>query len=905
MLLPTGVLADDTPCFDCHGEKELGRDGGKPGDLYVDKDLYGQTVHKDVGCSDCHQDAVLTDGEHPKDLKDVACGDCHDKEAGIYVASTHGKRLAAGDKLAPRCSDCHGKHDIFPPGDRRSKNYRMNIPSVCGFCHAEGHSVSVQRQLGEKGVVEAYRESIHFEGVFKRGLLGAAVCSDCHGAHDVLPHEDPASRINHEQIAKTCTGCHAEIEKVHVKIIGQERWEKAPGEIPACIDCHSPHRIRRVQYAESFSDDQCMKCHGAEDLKAADGRSMLVDRQEVHDSAHTKVTCAMCHSNLVRAESRPCEHVGKVECSKCHEGQAVQHAQSTHGKLRSQGNPDAPGCKTCHGTHGVQPGDKADSPIAVRNIPSLCARCHRKGEVAAVMRHGEIDAITQSYTESIHGKGLLESGLLVTAVCTSCHTAHRELPKSDPTSSVSPKNVARTCGQCHAGVFEEFGTSIHSPTVNDTDQRLPACNDCHSSHTITRVDSSDFRTAILDRCGTCHKELTEAYFETYHGKASRLGGKAVAECGDCHTAHHILSPDDPKSSLSRDNIVATCGKCHEGSHRQFAGYLTHATHKDRTKYPVLYYSFWFMTALLLGTLAFFTLHTLLWLPRSFKLALERRKRPHVKDEPYVKRFRPYHRALHVIVIISFFGLALTGMSLKFSYAEWAQTLARFLGGQESAASIHRFCAILTFIYFALHVLFLVRNKLERGLSWRAFLFHPESMFPNLRDLKEFGQTIRWFLGRGPRPDYGRFTYWEKFDYFAVFWGVAVIGLTGLVLWFPEAFTRLLPGWMVNVASIVHGDEALLAAGFIFTVHFFNTHFRPERFPMDPVIFTGCVPLSEFKEERPREYRQAVESGTLESMYVASPSDAFVFWWRAFGLSMLAIGLTLIAAIVYAMYVAYR
>ena len=112
------------------------------------------------------------------------------------------------------------------------------------------------------------------------------------------------------------------------------------------------------------------------------------------------------------------------------------------------------------------------------------------------------------------------------------------------------------------------------------------------------------------------------------------------------------------------------------------------------------------------------------------------------------------------------------------------------------------------------------------------------MVPTWRDVREFSATMTWFFGRGPRPRYGRWTYWEKFDYFAVFWGVMIIGSSGLLLWFPEFFTHVLPGWTINVATIIHSEEALLAAGFIFTIHFFNGHLRPEKFPMDPVVFTG-------------------------------------------------------------------
>ncbi|MFH1530845.1 MAG: cytochrome c3 family protein [Pseudomonadota bacterium] len=904
---PAGVTADNAPCFECHEDKDLVRETNGEGSVFIDGKIFGASVHTDVDCTDCHQDAELVDDEHKPDLGPVNCAECHEKQAKLFGGSTHGKALAAGDPLAPNCASCHGKHDIFLPQDRRSKTYRLNIPKVCSKCHAEGHVVAKARDLGEDHPVETYSMSIHYRGVFKRGLVGAAVCSDCHGSHDVLPHEDPASRINHENIAKTCTQCHVEIEQVHVKVIKDSLWEEAPGQIPACIDCHSPHKVRKVKYNLSMADDDCLACHGRKDLdlKAADGRSLLVDRTQLHDSAHTKVTCAMCHSNVSRFDDPPCRHTGKVTCATCHAAQEIAHSEGIHGQLEAQGNEKAPGCKTCHGAHGILPRSLATSPTNVRNIPTLCARCHQAGMAAALLRHGETDTIVDSYEDSIHGRGLEESGLLVTAVCTNCHTAHRPLPKIDPKSTVHKDHVASTCAACHAGIYEDFQSSVHSQTVTDTEKTLPVCSDCHSSHQISRVDGANFRTVITDRCGTCHLELTEAYFETYHGKASLLGGSRVAKCSDCHSAHHILPPDNPASTLHRDHIVATCGACHEGSHRRFAGYLTHATHKDPKKWPILYYTFWFMTLLLTGTLIFFTLHTLLWLPRSFKLMLERRRRPHDPNEVYIRRFQPYHRVTHIMVILSFFSLAITGMMLKFSYTGWAQALSRLFGGFEAAGTIHRLGAVVTFLYFCMHLTFLWKNKQRRGLSWFKLIFHSESMFPNFRDIKEFGQTLRWFVGRGPRPDYGRFTYWEKFDYMAVFWGVSVIGLTGLFLWFPEFFTHFMPGWMINVATIIHSDEALLAAGFIFTVHFFNTHFRPERFPMDPVIFTGAITLSEFKEERPREYRQAVESGSLESMVVERPAEGLVRGATIFGMSMLLLGLTLIGLILYAMFIAYR
>jgi hypothetical protein len=110
---------------------------------------------------------------------------------------------------------------------------------------------------------------------------------------------------------------------------------------------------------------------------------------------------------------------------------------------------------------------------------------------------------------------------------------------------------------------------------------------------------------------------------------------------------------------------------------------------------------------------------------------------------------------------------------------------------------------------------------------------------------------------------------------------------------------------VNVATTIHSDEALLAVSFIFVVHFFNTHFRPEKFPIDTVIFTGGMPLEEFKQDRPREYQQAVERGELEALLMPAPQPIMARFWRRFGFTALGIGISLILLIIYAMIFAYR
>ena len=273
---------------------------------------------------------------------------------------------------------------------------------------------------------------------------------------------------------------------------------------------------------------------------------------------------------------------------------------------------------------------------------------------------------------------------------------------------------------------------------------------------------------------------------------------------------------------------------------------------------------------------------------------------------YYERFDAYSRFLHLLIITSFISLAITGMIIKFSGVGIFQFLSEMLGGYAVTGFIHRAAAIVTFIYFGLHIFYLLRKKKQKKFSFTYFFQGENSLVPNKRDLQELIQTTKWFVGKAPRPEYGRWTYWEKFDYWAVFWGVAVIGFSGLLLWFPEFFTSLgMPGWLINVATIIHSDEALLAVGFIFTYHFFNTHFRPDKFPIDTVIFTGKVHIDELKEDRPREYEQIMQNEELLKKFGEAPPELLVKVARIFGFTALAIGISLVLLIIYSMIFLYQ
>ncbi len=263
---------------------------------------------------------------------------------------------------------------------------------------------------------------------------------------------------------------------------------------------------------------------------------------------------------------------------------------------------------------------------------------------------------------------------------------------------------------------------------------------------------------------------------------------------------------------------------------------------------------------------------------------------------YLVRFDPFDRFLHVLLMVTFLGLSLTGLPLLFAEHDWAARLARAVGGYRMAATLHRTFAAGLILCFVLHLGRIVGRLLRR--DW-GVLWGPHSMVPQPRDFRDFFGHVRWFVGLGPRPRFDRFTYWEKFDYWAVFWGMAIIGGSGLVLWFPRLFARVLPGRLFNVALLVHGEEALLAVGFIFTVHFFNGHLRPERFPMDTVIFTGVLPEEEVRLERPSEYERLVATGELERLAAEPPTRQQQTRSRIVGTVAVLLGLVLVGFTIYA------
>jgi cytochrome b subunit of formate dehydrogenase len=276
---------------------------------------------------------------------------------------------------------------------------------------------------------------------------------------------------------------------------------------------------------------------------------------------------------------------------------------------------------------------------------------------------------------------------------------------------------------------------------------------------------------------------------------------------------------------------------------------------------------------------------------DLELAPDNAATPGPAPTRYVVRFTRAQRYMHAVLFTTFLGLAATGLPMRFSESFWARRFASAVGGFGAIIFFHKLCAVVLTITFLIHLKDIFTRAFvnrEKGVFWGS-----NSMVANWKDVKDLFGHLRWFVGLGPRPHFDRYAYWEKFDYWAVFWGMIVIGFSGYAMWFAPFFARFLPGWALNAVLVIHSDEGLLAILFIFSIHFVNTHLRPDSFPMDMVIFTGVESEEELKHKRPDEYARLVRNGKLESRIGPEPATWLLNFTRVVGTIAILIGLTLL------------
>ncbi|RZI44739.1 cytochrome C [Herbaspirillum sp. HC18] len=611
----------------------------------------------------------------------------------------------------------------------------------------------------------------------------------------------------------------------------------------------------------------CLGCHdGSKKLEAKDGKTAMhpVDPSGFGKSVHSTMNCVACHTEITdsKAQHEIAPNAKKPDCIQCHE---ALWEETKKQKLTKE---------------------KARLGVVVQNI--------------------------DAYRKSFHARLNKEDKTRVYATCNDCHNVHTfDVPPAGTSARAHWRlTTPKVCGEtCHTDQLEEYQESVHGKKVAEGSLKAAVCSDCHTAHAVAGTSAHPTKLAITQSCGNCHEDNYETYKETYHGQIMTLGYAYTGKCFDCHGSHDIKEVKDPESKVHPDNRLKTCRQCHtprKGLPEATPGFVTfepHGTINDFRRFPEIWLSAKFMLGLLVGTFAFFWTHTLLWFYREYKERKEGKLRPHVMVEAlppearnkHYRRFPLGWRILHLLFALSLMTLTLTGMPLFFPDSIWAPIVINTFGGPQIAGTVHRTAATVFGTIFFIHLFYVLYKILS---DWKGFkIFGPYSMIPNWQDMKDIIAMFKWFLGKGPRPVFERWTYWEKFDYWAPFWGVAIIGISGLMMWFPHITASYLPGWVFNVAMIFHGEEAILAVVFLFTVHFFNNHFRPDKFPLDIVMFTGTFTLEEFRHEHRKEYERLVKTGELQKYLVDAPSRPMRIGSTILGFTLIIFGLTLLTLVV--------
>lgn len=609
--------------------------------------------------------------------------------------------------------------------------------------------------------------------------------------------------------------------------------------------------------AEKFENATCLGCHGQAGfaMPGPDGhmRPMHVAKGKFGKSVHGKRLCVDCHTDITE----------------------IPHKEGVDHKVS---------CVSCH--------------------KKLWEQAKDEGKAKENERLGVVITQIEHYMKSVHARPSDADQSHTNATCYDCHQAHYVYPKGSDERKEWRLNIPNTCGKCHAKQREEYATSVHGKEVLENKNAFAAiCSDCHTTHDVASPSDDSTRLVIFKNCGNCHEDNLKTYLGTYHGQVSTLGYAYTAKCFDCHGSHTIQRVDDSKSMVHPDNRLNTCKQCHMGATQGFVTFEPHGNTHDFDRYPAMWVTSKFMIALLIGVFSFFWAHSALWFFREYQDRKQGKNIPHVLTAEmelvgkgkYYQRFGPIWRLAHLCFAISVMTLVLTGMSAFYAETGWAQSIMAGLGGPRNAAILHRIAAAVMLGIFFLHLIYVAffLSKNWRNFDW----FGPRSLVPNLKDLQDAIGMFKWFFGLGPRPELDRWAYWEKFDYWAVFWGMGIIGGSGLMLSLPNITGAVLPGWVFNVATIIHGEEAFLAAVFLFTVHFFNNHLRPDKFPPpDVVMFTGAVSLTEFKHEHGMEYKRLVQSGEIKKYLVDAPSRPMTRASKILGIVLLCCGFILLALV---------
>jgi formate dehydrogenase gamma subunit len=647
--------------------------------------------------------------------------------------------------------------------------------------------------------------------------------------------------------AEECLTCHmpgsglTDAKGKDLTVRGDVVKRSVHGDI-SCVGCHAG-AVKEGHNAKTATAS-CLSCH-------PDAATALTS--SVHAAlggAHSSASCISCHGG--HSVANP-QQRGTALCATCHQVAVQQFAASVHGREGRRGNGDAPKCNDCHGpAHTTLAASDPHSLVHKARLPHTCGTCHSDPEFARKYRL----AVTQpvaAYEASVHGKAIRE-GKMNAAVCNDCHGVHDILPSSDPRSHIAKPRVGETCARCHESIFAVFKESVHGVAVAAGLRGAPSCTDCHGEHRILGPGDPGSPVAAANvswvTCSHCHADtrLTTrldlpakqvvSYESSFHGLAAKSGRTTVANCASCHGVHNILPSSDPRSTIAKANLAHTCGQCHPGAGTRFAIGRVHVVPTSGEGNPVLYYVRLFYLFTIPTVLGFMFLHNFLdWWRKA------RRKLAEYRSAHLVMRLNLSERIQHVLLLVSFIILVFTGFALKFPESFWAAPIVQWEANYPVRGMIHRIAGLVLIgasIYHAIYLLF-----------WKSGRRWVKDMLPRLRDAREAVHAVGYYLGyRRAMPQFAKFNYVEKAEYWALVWGTVVMALTGIILWAHNFVLRNLSTAWIDVSTAIHYYEAILATAAIVIWHFYFVIFDPDVYPLKWTFLTGRAPEHEIREEAP-------------------------------------------------------
>ena len=428
--------------------------------------------------------------------------------------------------------------------------------------------------------------------------------------------------------------------------------------------------------------------------------------------------------------------------------------------------------------------------------------------------------------------------------------------------------VAETCAQCHTEIAKTYNQSIHGEASRAGVKDAPVCVDCHGEHLILdpKNPASPVNAANVsaETCARCHASARMAnlydipadrvpsYADSYHGLALRGGKLTAANCASCHGVHNIFKSADARSLVNAANLGKTCGQCHQGANEsRFAIGPVHVQTDAGPNHPVVKWIRWTYWVLIPATLGFMLLHNLLDL-----LSKLIRRRPRQETGQVVMRMNLWFRIAHWGIMASFPTLVVTGFALKFPDSWWAKPLLMWESNAGVRGGLHRTAAVVMIVATLFHFVHLAMKKRDRSII--------PALLPTIKDATDMLQVFRYNLGLTKQePQFAKFNYAEKMEYWAFLWGTTVMALSGFLLWFNNFTLRHFPKWITDAATAVHWYEALLATFSILIWHFYLVIFDPMVYPMDTAWLDGTIPADHYRHTRPAYYRELSRKGLVQ------------------------------------------